>query len=201
MNKKIIAVSALIAILVVGAFAGTIFYYNSKIANLSSQISNISGQLTNVTTQLTNLSSANLVAKLSIAEVPNNYNDTGRYTGLNYLSISGNVTNTGRGTAYNTGLHVVAYTATGTLEINMTVPLGVGGYGNGVDNSTHALGTTISSPMGAGEAAFPPDSPSTYITSLASYAGLNVLALCVIAIYHEGTVTDWTVTPVWTNSP
>ena len=36
MNKKIIAVSVLIAILVMSAFVGTIFYYNGKIANQNS---------------------------------------------------------------------------------------------------------------------------------------------------------------------
>ena len=206
MNRKIMAISVLIAILVVGAFVGTIFYFNSEIANLNSQISNIKSQLTNVTGQLANLTSeltsltsANLVTSLTVTEVPYNYNN---YTGhelFNYLYIAGNATNTGRGTAYNTGLHVVAYTATGILEIDMTVPLGAGGYGYGVNNSTHALGTTYT-PNSPHISLLSPDVPATPITTLGSNPGFNV-AFIYIAIYHEGTAANWTITPVWTNSP
>ena len=38
MNKKIIAVSVLIAVLFVSAIAGTIFYYNGVINNRNSKI-------------------------------------------------------------------------------------------------------------------------------------------------------------------
>jgi hypothetical protein len=96
-------------------------------------------------------------------------------------------------------LHVVAYTATGTLEINMTVPLGAGGYGYGVNNSTHALGTTFT-PDSPDISLLSPDLPATPITTLGSNPGVNG-AFIYIAIYHEGTVTNWTITPVWTNSP
>ena len=171
MNKKILAISVLIIILFAGALAGTIFYYNGQIANQNSQVSNLKSQLTNLTGQLTNftgqlttLNTANLVPALKVTEVPNSYNETGTYTGLNYLYISGGVTNIGRGTAYNAGLHVVAYTATGTLEINMTVPLGVGGYGEGVNNSTNLLGTTY------GDSSFFSQDKSSQITTV--YSGL-----------------------------
>ena len=89
-------------------------------------------------------------------------------------------------------MHVVAYTATGILEINMTVPLGVGGYGEGVNNSTNALGTTY------GTFGFFSQETSSPITTV--YTGL-VGPQAIIAIYHGGTVTKWTITPVWTNSP
>ena len=95
MNKKIIAISVLIAILVVGAFAGTIFYYNGEIANQNSQISNLKSQLTNVTGQLTNLTSANIVTSLTVTEVPYYYNNYTARELLNYLWIYGGVTDTG----------------------------------------------------------------------------------------------------------
>jgi hypothetical protein len=199
MNKKRMATPVLIAILVVGAFVGTIFYFNSEIANLNSQISNIKSQLTIVTGQLKNLTTANVVTSLTATEVPYSYNN---YTGhelLNYLYIAGSATNTGRGTAYNTGLHVVAYTATGALEIDMTVPLGVGGYGYGVNNSTNALGTTYT-PNSPHLSILSPGLGAAPVSTLGSVPGFNS-GLIAIAIYHEGTVTNWTITPVWTDSP
>jgi hypothetical protein len=208
MNKKIIAILVLIAILFVSTISGTIFYYNGEIANQNSQISNLRGQLTNVTAQLTNLTgqvtnlnSANQVTALEITEIPYNYIFNGTYAGnstdnanaaLNYLYITGTVTNTGRGTAFNAGLFVVAYDATGALEINMTVPLGVGAYGNGVDNSTNRLETRMFGSFGNMI-----EGTSAPVTTLVS----EQKALTIITIYHEGSPTNWNVTPVWTNSP
>jgi outer membrane murein-binding lipoprotein Lpp len=58
MNKKIMAVVVLIALL----FVGTIFYYNgelndknSKIASLNNQIANLNSQISNLTSQVRNL--------------------------------------------------------------------------------------------------------------------------------------------------
>ena len=58
MNKKIIAISFLIAIL----FVGTIFYYNgelngknSKTASLNNQIAKLNSQISNLTAQVSNL--------------------------------------------------------------------------------------------------------------------------------------------------
>ena len=73
----------MIAILFVGAIAGTISYYNSvvndrnsqiaslntQIANLNSQISNLKSQLTNLTGQIRNITSANLVTALGVTEI------------------------------------------------------------------------------------------------------------------------------------
>ena len=84
------------------------------LANLTSQISNLQGQITNLTY-------VNLVTALGVTEVWASQNDPP--PPVNHLYITGWVTNTGAGTAYNAGLHVVAYNSTGTLEINMTVPL------------------------------------------------------------------------------
>jgi hypothetical protein len=178
MNKKIIAILVLIAILLAGAFAGTIFYYNGEIANQNSQISNLKSQLANLT-------SANLVTKLGITEIPSNYSyNVPSPLPYNYLYITGNVTNTGEGTAYNSGLHVVAYDANGELKINMTVPL-VNGASFGTDAGTDAY---VSSSYG---------SSSLRLGSLYS----EQTAIIEIGIFHEGIVSNWTITPVWRNSP
>jgi len=179
MNKKVIAVSVLIAILFAGTISGTVFYYNgitkdrnSEIASLNNKITNLNTKISNLTVQLTNLTSANLVTiALGVTEVPYN-SQISLNSALppdNYLYITGLVTNTGDGIAYNAGLHVIAYDATGTLEINTTVPLTAGTV---YIDSSLPLGNLV--------------------------GGQN--ATIEIVLYHEGTVTNWTVTPVWTNT-
>ena len=98
----------------------------------------------------------------------------------NHLYIEGSVTNTGESTAYNAGLHVVAYNSTGTLEINMTVPLTSSGPWYGAEFG-------VSSDFGIS---------SLKLTTLDSGQNMYI----EINIFHEGTVTNWTITPVWTNS-
>ena len=120
--------------------------------------------------------SANLVPSLTTIEYPSS-------PPPNLLNISGNVTNTGETTAYNAGLHVVAYTATGTLEINVTVPLAYDETFN-QDFGTRAVGGGL---IGG----------SYSVTTLDSGQTVQIF----LDIYHEGTVTNWTVTPVWTNTP
>jgi hypothetical protein len=80
-------------------------------------------------------------------------------------------------------LHVVAYTATGTLEINVTVPLAYDETFN-QDFGTRAVGGGL---IGG----------SYSVTTLDSGQTVQIF----LDIYHEGTVTNWTVTPVWTNTP
>ena len=94
----------------------------------------------------------------------------------------GNVTNEGEGTAYNAGLHVVAYDK-GALEVNITVPLVNGGI-YGTDATTDAY----VAPYG------------DTITQFGSL-GSGGTATIVVWIYHEGNATNWTITPVWINSP
>ena len=68
---------------------------------------------------------------------------------------------------------------TGTLEINMTVPLGGGMFGTDAAVEVgHYIDSLQLGPLYSGQT--------------------DTIA---IAIYHEGTVSNWTVTPVWTNSP
>ena len=179
----------LVVILFIGAIAGTISYYtivvnsiNSKIAslntqianliNLNNEIKNLNSQISSLKGQITNLTTANLVTAIEVAEEP--IND--RPFTFDHLYIAGSVANTGGGTAYNAGLHVVAY-GDGLVLVNMTVPLVGGTYGT--DSATDIFGNG-----------------STQLGSLGS--GQNVTIS--ILIFHEGTVNNWTVTPVWTNS-
>jgi hypothetical protein len=183
MNKKIIIAIAvlIVAVLFVSSIAGTIVYYNNKISKLNSQISKLNGIIANFPT-------AHLVASLGITEIlGNESNEMGTPTPVpfNYLYITGSVNNTGEGAALNAGLKVVAYNATCTLEINMTVPLCVGTFG--ADNATNAF---ILKNYGI-------NNPAARTVVLDG----EQTAYIGISIFHEGTVSNWTVTPVWTNYP
>lgn len=186
MNKKIIAILVLITILFASSIAGTLFYFNgvvnsenSKISSLKGEITNQNSQLSNLTAQVTNLTTVNLVASVGINEILSNP--------YNYLNITGSVNNTGEATAYNAGLLVVAYTATGTLEINMTFPLDTGE----IFGADAAINSWISSYY-----------YGYYALSLPlGDLGGGLTTPIDLGIYHEGTVTNWTITPVWTNSP
>ena len=211
MGKINKATAALIvAILFVSALAGTIIYYNNilndknskiallktqianlnnetanqnnRIANLTSQISNLASQVANLTGQATKLTpqTANLVTALNVFDGPAS---TVKFLPFNCLYTSGSVTNTGKGTAYNAGLQVIAYTSSGILLINMTVPLGNHWYGT--DSTTDVY---VSSTGGNG---------SLQLGSLDNGQTANV----ILNIFHEGSVSNWTVTPVWTNTP
>jgi hypothetical protein len=173
MKKIIIAVSFLVIItLFASAIGGTIFYYNgmvnsenSKITSQNNEISNLTSQISNLTTQIANLTTAHLVTTLVVVT------EVGAPP-YNYLHIWGSVNNTGKGIAYNAGLHVVAYSAAGTVEINMTVPLTI--EGNVPIGSSLPLGN-----LDAGQSA-------TVVLDITQY---------------QGTVNSWNITPVWTNSP
>ena len=202
MNKKIIAPVLLLAVLFVSAVAGTAIYCNgvitegnSKIASLNAQIVNLTskvsgfrGQLANLSSQILNLTSANLVTSLGVAEVP--YNSPNNFPSpllYNHLLITGSITNTGRGTAYNAGLHVVAYAPDGTLEVNMTVPLDSQQNITGNENTDFApvFGTDAKTQIYGND--------SLQLGNL--YGGQT--SSISLGIFHEGTVTNWTVTPVW----
>lgn len=206
MGKKVISASILIAIAFVAAIFGTIVYCNSvinagasKIALLNSQtgslnrrVSDLKSQAANVSSQITDMFSPNIITALGITEVP--YNSPHNYpTPLlyNHLLIMGTVTNTGVMTAYNAGLHVVAYQADGKVQINMTVPL------DNWANETSNENTDFAPVFGT--------DPSTQIYGNESlrlgnlYSGQNVTV--ILGIFHHGTVTNWTVTPVWTSTP
>ncbi len=200
MNKKIIVSVLLIVILFVSAIAGTLLYYNgvvkeknSKIALLNDEIANLNSQISNLKSQIKNLTTANLVTALGIKDIqyglPVKPKAEFEFDGTSvktfyYLYIWGSVSNTGVSVAYNSGLKVVAYDAQGTLEINMTVPLDGGMFG--ADDQTKSL---LSEDYG------------DYLIQRVNL-GSNQTVTAVISIFHEGTLSgNWTVTPVWTNSP
>jgi hypothetical protein len=205
MNKKIIA-SVLIAIVFVVAIAGTIVYcnrilsdgnskitsLNSQIANLESRVSELKTQAANTYSQTENLLSAKIVTSLGISEVP--YDSPHNYpTPLlyNHLLIMGSVSNTGVTTAYNAGLRVVAYEADGKVQINMTVPLDNWANETTNENTDFApvFGTDASTQIYGNE--------SLQLGNLYSEQNVTI----ILGIFHHGTVTNWTITPVWTSNP
>jgi hypothetical protein len=101
-----------------------------------------------------------------------------------YLYITGIVNNTAKNTIYNAGLHVIAYDSNSSLNFNMTIPLALRGIFGG-DNATSEFVS------------------KNYGTNFASreVLGSNETAYVTMSILHEGTVTSWNITPVWTNSP
>jgi hypothetical protein len=199
---KALRVLGVVALLFVSAVAGTIVYCNAvikdanskiaslngQIANLNSKVSNLKGQAANLNSRLINLTSANLVAALGVTEVPydspNNFPTPLLY---NHLYISGSVSNTGEGIAYDAGLHVVAYAANGAVEVNMTVPL------DGTVNVTGSENTDFAPVFGTDAATQIYGNDSLQLGNL--YGGQT--ASISLGIFHEGVVTNWTVTPVW----
>lgn len=190
---KFLTVLGVLAVLFVSVIAGTIFYYNgelndrnSKISSLNSQIVSLNKEVTNLTSQLhvfgqENLTSPYLSTALGATEIAGGEGQNNR------LWISGTVTNTGEGTAFNAGLHVVASAANGTIELNMTVPLNnndVANYGSEA--------ASFSAYIANGD-----NNPSYFLPSLAG-GGTAVVG---INVFHEGVVSNWTLTPVWTDIP
>jgi hypothetical protein len=197
-SKRITLTALIIAVLFASAFVGTVYYYNglltdrdSKIAALNTQlqqqqyeIGNLTNQLSNLSHQITNLTTANLVSDLGVKEVAKGYNYGGTVP-YNHLMVSGSVTNVGQGTAYNAGLHVTAYSSDGSLEINMTVPL----LANAVYPTDNATMNFVGSHIGVSN------------QTLGYLLGNSSAYITEIDIYHEGAVSNWTVTPVWANTP
>ena len=193
---QVSTVLIVVAVFLASVLVGIVTYYNSaleskdskiasmstQIANLTSQVSRLENESMNLTSQVTNLTSANLVTALGIAEVGNTSSITRSY---NRLYIEGKVTNNGQGSAFNAGLHVQAYASDGTIKINMTVPLTYGEFAANAEIYSYIC-------------SFDP-----YCTSSPKYGNLasGQSADVNLDVYHEGTVTNWTVTPVWTRAP
>jgi hypothetical protein len=120
-NGKVVT-AWIIAVLFLSLFVGTIIYYNNQTAKLNGKISILKSEIVNLTT-------ANLVTALGVTEVLGNSSHNIIVQLYNHLYISGQVNNTGKGTAYNSGLRIVAYDVQGTLEVNITVPFGFRVFG------------------------------------------------------------------------
>jgi hypothetical protein len=207
--------AVLIAALCASAFTGTMVYSNrvSHIGLLNQQITSLIPQNLRFQNQAANLPSANLNAYLNEKEVTNNLvivtmypETTSINVRFNSLWINGSVTNTGQATAFSTGLHVNAYASDGSLKINVTVPLTKAVYGtdsatNGFIQSFPGYIVTIDGGVEQGNVS---DGSlalgqvgSPYLGGLAVGQTTNV----IVAIYHEGAISNWKITPVWTNSP
>jgi hypothetical protein len=205
MDKIRTATTALIVtVLFVSAIAGIVFYYNgvlndknskidslnNEITNQNNEIANLTSQISNLTSQVTNLTtSANLKTALNVTDEQAYTTDVIGVVDSNYpfhnMYISGSVTNIGKAIAFNAGLHVVAYDNS-ALEVDMTVPLG-DGLAFGTDSATNA---------------FLANNLTYGISSLKLSSLDNGQTMTInISIYHEGNVSNWTITPVWTNSP
>ena len=196
-SKKTIASLLIVAAIFISGIATTVLYYNglladenSKIASLNNQIANQnnkiadqSKEIANLTDQveeISNFTDANLEATLGVSEVGNTSMSMYPYP-FYRLYISGTVKNTGKGMALDAGLHAIAYASNGLVEINMAVPL-ANGVDFGTDNSTDAFVQSWDGSI-----------PSLQLGYLASGQSVTV----DFNIYHEGKVTNWTVTPVW----
>jgi hypothetical protein len=191
-NLMLIAILFAVVILFASAIAGTIFYCNRVISAGNSKIASLDGQIANLNGQMTNLTSVNIVTALGVTEVPANSPDNYPTPLLyNHLYISGSVTNTGEGTAYNAGLHVVAREANGKVEVDMTVPLvcAQNESGNEITDFAPVFGTDAKTQIYGND--------SLKLGNLFSGQTLPIS----LGIFHEGNVTNWTITPVWTRTP
>jgi hypothetical protein len=202
-DKRIFVVTAVFAIifvLVLSSYSFLVIVQDYKIAslnaqekNLNSEIENLSNQIPSLNNQTANLTAAYLAAGLKAnlttalqgkEIITSNYAAT-KSIPYNYFYISGTITNTGNGTAFETGLHVIAYDAydNSKKDINTTLPVG-GRFGT--DETINAY---IAKNQG-GISSFQLESLGSGQTKI-----LN------IQVFHEGTVSNWTITPVWKNTP
>jgi hypothetical protein len=180
MGRTRLAITAfVVAILLISAIAGTIIYY--KPSNL------------------------HLVTALNIVEMENNSMNMAMFPEIettyfyDCLWINGNVTNTGKETACNAGLKVVAHDAKGTLQIDITVPLTNGAFGASNATNSFVLDHHRICAYTKFEAS-PWKVDSVGSLDLGSLNG-GQTANVTLAILHEVTVSNWTVMPVWTNNP
>ena len=183
-------------LLFVSSIVSTLFYYdgviqekNSQIASINNEIANLNGTISSLNGQLAKLradvTAPNLVSSVTVTdfspwEIFEMYG--GGFPPTNFLEITGSVTNSGGGAAFNDGLHVLAWDTNGNLQINMTVPLSQG---------TFAANAKVLS-------LFYPDMSvsSSQLGNLTSGKTVTIH----IDIYHEGSVDSWGITPVWNST-
>jgi hypothetical protein len=178
-RTRLAIIAFVVALLLVSVIAGTIVYYKP--------------------------STLHLVTALNIVEMENNSMNMAMFPEIettyfyDCLWIKGSITNTGREMAFNAGLKVVAYDSKGTLQINMTVPFTNGAFGTSDATNTFVLDHHRIGAYTKFEAS-PWRVDSVGSLKLGSLNG-GETANVTLAIFHEGTVTSWNVTPVWTTSP
>jgi hypothetical protein len=202
-DPRILLVTLVFAIIFAGVLSSyfyLIIFQDYKIASLTAQEQNLNSEIENLTNQIPSLQNqttnftaaylasgfkANLTTALQGKEIVTSDFAATQSIPFNYFYISGTVTNTGNGTAFQVGLHVIAYdTYNNTRDIDLTLPLG-GTFGT--DNKTNNY---ITNSYGGFR-------PSVQFGNLGSEQTKETN----IQIFHEGTVSNWTITPVWTNTP
>jgi hypothetical protein len=187
--RKIIQISiVLVVVSVIFALVATSIYNNNTALDNGKHPTSVT-PVNSVITPTPPANTPNLVAALGVSEVQNSSIMQRAY---NRLYIEGTVNNTGTVAASNVGLHVLAYAADGTLEVNLTVPLiPVGELGTDDELTSYILSYDAVYPIGL----------CYYYKSL-TLGNLTVgeSATVSLNIYHRGTVTNWSVTPVYTNS-
>lgn len=206
--RKFVIEIFMLLILFAGTISGMIIYYNQQLASQNSEVTSLNAEINNQGAEISNLTSqvatfnaqdANLTTNLGVKEITNSSVGPLEYLEFNTLFIKGTVTNNGNNAALNAGLKVVAYSTNGTVEINMTVPLVHGSnlydtdsyYGDVIDFGTDNATQSIADSTDIGNQ----NSDSLQLGVLCG----NQTAPININIFHEGLVTKWTVTPVWTN--
>ena len=167
-------------------FACVSIYYFYIITSQGFKIAQLNAQEQTLKVQIANLTIANLTTALQENEIVTSDYVTTKSIPYNYFCVSGTVANTGGGKAFNAGLHVIAYSAAGIVEINMTFPLSGGKFGTDSLTDAYVAGPQFSS-TGSG--------PSLQLGNLAGGETVEVF----VQVFHEGVITNWTVTPVWTN--
>ncbi len=202
-DQRILVVSLFFAIIFAGilsCYFYVIIFQDYKIASLSSEVQNLNSEIENLTNQIPSLQNqtinftaaylaagfkANLTTALQGKEIVTSDFATTQSIPFNYFYVSGTVTNNGNGTAFQVGLHVIAYDLYNhTSDIDMTLPLG-GTFGT--DDRTNNY---IAKSYGGYTWSFQLENLGSGQTKTTN-----------IQIFHEGTVSNWTITPVWTNTP
>lgn len=152
-----------------------------KTEPLDRQVSTLQSQISLLNSMISDLSTANLVASLATKE----YGATTIPSGISFensLYVVGAVTNIGGGVEYNAGLNIVGYTADAKTEINMTLPFTSTGTFYSESYTSAQLSNLYS---GYG---------------FDSWSSSNKATIGII-IYTPNFLVNWTVTPVWTNTP
>jgi hypothetical protein len=194
MGKAVKFVAILVVAVLLITLLFTILYYNnivsdnnSKISALESQVNYLNNEIdglmekTNGSSGAGNLTAPSLYTSLGVTEI------TGTNGLNNRLWIQGIVTNLGEGTAFNSGLHITAHSSNGTIVLNITVPL----------NNNNVVNYASKEASQSAYVSNGDNYPSYFLTSLAG-GGTAVIG---INVFHIGTASNWTVTPIWTDIP
>ncbi len=154
----------------IGELNQTVLIQNGQMEGLYNQIAGLNQTLTDLNEKM---------AEYQIAHTANlvtalGSNEIPKYKDdlWNHLWISGTVMNTGSGIAHNAGLQVIGYSSSGKVLINTTIPL------KGII-STNYQDYGVVTPLSTVE-------PTQSIDVRAS-------------IFHKGTLSQWEISPVWTN--